>query len=128
MTGLRVALAIIAVSLSSTACASTGSPAESDPFDSAGSEARSVRLMVQNMNFSDVRLFAIRRGSRTSLGVVSGKRDAEFTLDWPLPEPLQIEIRLLAGPNCLTREMEVDPGDVLELQISSVFSQTSACR
>lgn len=128
MTGMRSALAVIAVMLSSTACASTATPTDSDPFDNSGSEARSVRLMVQNMNFSDVRLFAIRRGSRTSLGVVSGKRDAEFTLDWPLPEPLQIEIRLLAGPHCLTREMEVDPGDVLELQISSVFSQTSACR
>jgi hypothetical protein len=109
-------------------CASTaGAPAE-DPFDPQGSGAANVRLLVQNLNFSDARLFAIRPGRRISLGVVGGKQNREFSLDWNVPESLQIEINLLEGSTCLTREMVVDPGDVLDLQIASVFSQTSACR
>ena len=109
-------------------CASTaGAPAE-DPFDPQGSGAANVRLLVQNLNFSDARLFAIRPGRRISLGVVGGNQNREFSLDWTVPELLQIEINLLAGSQCLTREMLVDPGDVLDLQIASVFSQTSACR
>jgi hypothetical protein len=118
----------VLLALSLAGCASTaGAPAE-DPFDPQGSGATNVRLLVQNLNFSDARLFAIRPGRRTSLGVVGGKQNREFSLDWAVPEPLQIEIDLLAGSKCLTREMVVDPGDVLDLQIASVFSQTSACR
>jgi hypothetical protein len=41
---------------------------------------------------------------------------------------MYIEIDMLAGPKCFTEELPVDPGDVLELQIASVFSSTAACR
>ena len=92
-------------------------------------EARpsTVRLLVQNRNFSDVRLYAERRGARKTLGTVTGKQDAEFTLDWPGQDPLQIVIDMVAGPRCTTAEMLVDPGDILELQIAVVFSDTT-CR
>lgn len=124
-TRARIGLAVALLTL--TGCASSGGPEnDSDPFGGEG--ARSVRLIVQNLNFSDARLYAITRGGRRSLGIVGGKTTEEFTLDWTTPESLQIEINLLAGPRCYTREMEVDPGDVLDLQIASVFTQTSACR
>lgn len=120
---------VVAVLALAGACASSGGPANgADPFGGEGARPSTVRLIVQNLNFSDARLYAIRRGGRTSLGVVGGKQTQEFTLDWSLPESLQIEINMLAGPQCYTREMLVDPGDVLELQIAVAFAQTSACR
>ena len=120
-------MGLVLAALTLAGCASSGGPENgSDPFGAEG--ARSVRLIVQNLNFSDARLYAITRGGRRSLGIVGGKSTEEFTLDWATPGSLQIEINLLAGPRCYTREMEVDPGDVLDLQIASVFTQTSACR
>jgi hypothetical protein len=126
---VRARLALVAVASVMTGCASSGATeTASDPFGGEGVRASSVRLIVQNLNFSDARLYAMTRGGRRSIGIVGGKATEEFTLDWTTPESLQIEINLLAGPRCYTRAMEVDPGDVLELQIASVFTQTSACR
>jgi hypothetical protein len=114
--------------LTLAACASAGAPLSSQPFASGSERATSIQLIVQNRNFADARLYAVRRGARTALGIVGGKQDAEFTLDWLLPEPLRIEIALLAGPRCSTEEMQVDPGDIIELQIDAVFTASSACR
>ncbi len=87
-----------------------------------------VRLLVQNMNFNDARLFALATNGRMPIGQVNGKQDREFELDWTLSSYMRIEIDMVAGPKCTTSEMQVDPGDILELQIASVFSQTHDCR
>lgn len=123
---LTATIAFVLVSLLA-ACGSAGPQAEGDPFAS-GERDESVRLVIQNMNFSDARIYTLTRGARRSLGVVGGKQDAEFTIDWSVPEPLQLEIHLLAGPQCYTREILVDPGDILEMQISAVFTDSAACR
>lgn len=117
------------VALALGGCASGGQTVagEGDPFDQ-GARPSSVRIIVQNRNFSDVRLYAHRRGSRRMLGSVTGKQDREFTLDWNMTDPLAIEIDMIAGPRCITREMRVDPGDILELQIAPVFNNSSFCR
>ena len=46
-----------------------------------------------------------------------GKGDETFRLTWSFPQPLSIEIDLLAGGRCVTPELQVDPGDIIELQI-----------
>jgi len=87
-----------------------------------------VRLLVQNMNFNDARLFALATNGRMPIGQVNGKQDRAFELDWPLSSSMRIEIDMVAGPKCTTSEMQVDPGDILELQIASMFNQTQGCR
>lgn len=84
--------------------------------------------MVRNMNFNDVRLFALSPSGRTSIGHVGGKQDMEFQIDWPMSSFMRVEINMIAGPKCQTPEMQVDPGDILELQIAVVFEQTTGCR
>ena len=123
----RVRSLAFVCTIAMAACGAPRTPAQAEPFSATSGRAATVRLIVQNRNFSDARLYAVRRGARTILGQVGGKQDAEFTLDWVLPEPLRIEIDMLAGPRCTTEEMQVDPGDILELQIDAVFSRSSAC-
>lgn len=107
-------------------CATTASPRSTTPFTDTVAE-RSVEIIVDNRNWSDARLYAIRPGARISLGIVGGKDQDTFRMEWPIPETLQIEINLLAGPRCLTETLPVDPGDILDLQIAVVFDETTAC-
>jgi len=97
------------------------------PFTEVGPPT-SITLLVQNRNFSDARLFVLRRGATLPLGVVSGKAESEFDLDWDISDPIQIRIEILAGPTCITEELLADPGDVLELQIDQNFMHSRRCR
>lgn len=132
----RAALALLMLVLATAGCAQTGRPlggggsgGGSDPFATSTERPNRIRIEVRNLNFQDARLYAIRgSGARRSLGSVGGKQDGSFTLEWNLNEDIRIEINLLAGPTCTTRRIQVQPGDILELQIASVFSQSSFCR
>lgn len=97
------------------------------PFTDVG-QPTSITLLVQNRNFSDARLFVLRRGATLPLGVVGGKAEAEFDVDWDMSDPIQIRIEILAGPTCITEELRADPGDVLELQIDQNFLHSRQCR
>jgi hypothetical protein len=124
----HAAAARLLICLVFAGCASTTSSSSDDPFSGSQARPSSVRIIVQNMNFADARLYAVRRGARTRLGTVGGNRDSDFTMRWGFSDVMRIEINLLAGPTCTTPEIMVDPGDVLELQIQQVFSQSSFCR
>ncbi|MCH1571319.1 MAG: hypothetical protein L7S64_08240 [Longimicrobiales bacterium] len=112
-----------------SACATGSADIAEDPyaFTSTNRPPR-VRIVVRNMNFNDVRLFALSPSGRTSIGHVGGKQESEFEIDWRMSAFMSIEINMVAGPKCQTQEMQVDPGDILELQIAVVFQQTAGCR
>ncbi|MDX1645656.1 MAG: hypothetical protein R3304_00825 [Longimicrobiales bacterium] len=117
----------VAAGLWLVGCASGTARSDADPFTESEAPS-SITIMVMNRNFADARLYALRRGQRQSLGVVSGLTDYEFTLEWNFSEPLQLEIDMVAGPQCRTRAIQADPGDVFEFQIASVFTESQACR
>jgi hypothetical protein len=121
-------LALLALSVAMFGCGPAGQLVQrEDPFTRAPVEKEVVRLHVQNLNFNDARLFALSYGSRTRLGIVQGNRDAVFSIPWDQSEPLRIEIDLLAGSKCTTQEIDVDPGDTLDLRIQADLFQTSGC-
>ena len=126
---LRATYALMALVLGTAGCAS-GNPAQADsPFVEAGAVRNLIQIDVVNNNYNDATLWAVRSGAqRVRLGVVSGKGDARFSVPWRFSEPLQIEIDLFTGPRCLTREMSVDPGDILQLEIQAVFLNADYCR
>jgi len=99
-----------------------------DPFSAARAGKQMIRIHVTNLNFADATLWAFRGSTRIRLGTVGGKRDGVFTLDWPHPDRLQMQIDLLGGGRCNTRVIDTDPGDEIDLQIDVVFSRTSLCR
>ena len=114
-----LAVAGLAV-LATTACAHRADT----PFHS---ETESVELEVRNDNFADATLHALRGGERIRLGIVTGHTGRTFELDWRFSQPLRIEIDLLAGGRCVTRDLQVDPGDELYLRIESQLGSMAAC-
>lgn len=92
-----------------------------------GSERDSVELQVQNDNFSDATLHAFRGGERIRIGIVTGHTGETFQIDWRFTMPLRVEIDLLAGGRCVTRPLQVDPGDELYLRIESQLGSMSEC-
>lgn len=111
------------------ACAGSGRPDQAgNPFSEAGGERQLIQIAVQNNNFSDATLWAVvQNARRIRLGSVTGKTDANFTVPWRFSEQLRIEIDMMAGPRCITRPIDVDPGDVLQLEIRAVFQDTLDC-
>ncbi len=87
-----------------------------------------VHIQVLNRNFADATLHAVVTGARRRLGRVTGHGNATFRLDWPYSRSLRIEIDLLAGRTCVTRELNVDPGDVIELQIEPNLRGDADCQ
>jgi hypothetical protein len=124
---IRRASAALAVFAAVSACAA-GAPA-ARPFQggSASARATEVQIVAQNREFSPATLYAISLGERRKLGVLEGKAETTYTIPWRTPGPMQIEIVLLARGSCVTEELTVDPGDVLELQIEPENNRTWRC-
>ena len=112
--------------LAAAGCASTGTA--SSPFSDAAPADDQIRIEVRNLNWNEARLYAVSTGRRIRLGTVGGNQDAVYTLDWDFSLPLALEIQLVAGASCTTRQMQVDPGDLLELQIQSDSATRDFCR
>lgn len=112
------------VLLFTTGCAATQT---ANPFDGAVQGDRTIRIEVRNFNFADATLFARRGSQRIRMGVVTGKTDRNFDVPWTISVPLQVEINLLAGDRCITPPRNVEPGEVILLQIPINLSNDSDC-
>lgn len=89
-----------------------------DPF-TGGANAGTGRLTVevQNLNFNDLAIFAVRSGEQIRLGRVTGKSDARFTTEWNFAHPVRFRVDIVGGETCATRELTVDPGGRVFVQI-----------
>jgi len=94
---------------------------DSNPFSGARSE-REVKVFITNLAFMDATVYGVTTGGRHRLGMVTGKKEATFTMPLRFPSLMHLEIDLLAGPRCETEKLVVDPGDHLELIINHEHS------
>lgn len=129
-TSRTLAAAVLASLLLLPGCATgRAKPANANPFSQEPAERNEVQIQVKNHNFSDATVWAlVRDGRRTRLGYVTGKSDAVFTMPWTFSEPLRIEFDLIADVRCVTEQIVVDPGDIVELQISVDPRSDPQCR
>ena len=104
-----------------TACTGT----RPSPFGDA--RDLTIQIDVRNLNFADATLHAHRSGQRIRLGIVTGKSRGSFTVPWRISRSVRIEIDLLAGPRCMTPEMVVGPGDIVEVEIQASTSLDPYC-
>lgn len=127
---LTRAFAGAALVLALTACASGGGKSASgNPFAQAGEGEAEIRILVRNFNYNDANVWAVVRDARRErLGTVTGKSENTFTLRWSFTDALRLEFDLIGGVRCLTDALAVDPGEIIELQISVDPSQDPNCR
>ncbi len=118
------------LALALASCASgRGKPASGNPFASAERGEAEIRILVRNFNYNDANVWAVVRDARRErLGTVTGKSEATFTLRWSFTDALRLEFDLIGGVRCVTDALPVDPGEIIELQISVDPSQDPACR
>lgn len=121
---MRAAL-VAAVTALGAACAARAG--EGNPAITPGLEDQ-IEIRIINNNFSDARLYAVHPRAREFLGMLTGKTEANYTLDWDFSQTLSIEISLLAGGTCTTEELIVDPGEALFLSIDSTLATMRNCR
>lgn len=89
------------------------STAGHNPFDpssipGAGALDDPIRIDVQNSNFNDVTIWAIRQGQRIRLGRVTGKTDETFRIAWNVAVPISFAIDEVGGRGCRTNSLSVD--------------------
>jgi hypothetical protein len=124
---MKTALKIIPLVLVLSACASS-SGATGNPFDETAAGRNEIRVLVQNGNFYDARIYILADGVRRYLGAVGGKTDGVFTMPLAFPQEMRIQIDLLTGGDCTTEALPVDPGDTLQLQILPDPMASQLCR
>lgn len=102
------AATLLAVVLLSACGASRAAPS---PFEEGPRGAPSedpIRVDVQNLNFNDITIWAVRQGQRIRLGRVTGKTDATFRIPWNLAIPISFEIDVVGGRSCRTGQVGVE--------------------
>ena len=105
--------ALLAVVLAG--CMGTGGQTGT-PMEDGARGTEQIELLVRNNNFNQATVYTSREHGSKRLGVVRGKSEATFRLDWHLPY-LQLRIKFLAGSTVLTETLPVDSDDRLELII-----------
>jgi hypothetical protein len=88
-------------------------PHAAAPQDSV---ARGISLEVENQNFYDATIYAVRPGIRQRVGYVTGEGKRTLSFRWPDGD-LRLEISLLAVGSYYTQVMDVQQGDELQLTV-----------
>ena len=90
-------------------------------------EDATIRVQIENRAFQDATVHAIWPGRRLRLGTVTATMTANYTLQVDRSVLLHFDFDLLAGPNCTTRQIWADPGDIIVLEINSRFIDGPDC-
>ena len=121
-----ILMVLVLGTLSQVGC-SLGPRHSGAAFGSQGQDD-SIRIFVTNLNFMDATLWAVTTGTRKKLGIVTGKRNAVYTIPWDGFLELHLEVDLLSGPRCKTESLPVGPGDNIELIIDVEMTQSPMCK
>ena len=78
-----------------------------------------IRVEVQNLNFNDVTIWAVRQGQRIRLGRVTGKTDEVFRTRWNPAMAISFNIDVTGGRSCNTQQVGVDENAVVWVSIPS---------
>lgn len=78
-----------------------------DPTAPTGVDDR-IRVEVQNLNFNDATVYAMRASQRIRIGRVTGKTDQVFTIDWNVAQPIGFVVDVVGGRSCRTTQVIVE--------------------
>lgn len=93
-----------------------------NPFDrsepTGGIEER-IRIEVQNLNFNDATVWALRSSQRIRVGRVTGKTDQTFRIDWNVAAPISFQVDVVGSRTCRTGAVAVEANSRVWLSIPS---------
>ena len=112
-------LRIIALMLTLALPAACSSAPE--PETSAGPVNARTIVQIENRNFYDMQIYAVRFGERQRLGLATGNRTSTFEL--PAHWTTGASVRFVASPVgsdqvAWSQDYSVKPGDVVKLEIN----------
>lgn len=112
-------LAVFALLLGVGGC---GSAKAINPFAPPSASETQIRVTIENQNFGDATIHALRGGERIRLGQVTGKSEQNFNVRWNFSLPMEFEIHIVGGQGCRVRPIPVDPGDRIWVRIPTELS------
>ena len=109
-------LVVLGLLLTATACARTTGEAATEPQPRA-------QLIVDNQNWFDVTVYAVRGGVRARVGFVTGLSRARFAMPVALG-PASLDVAFVAhaigsGEFIGLGSVPVDPGQIIRLRLAS---------
>jgi hypothetical protein len=107
-------IALILVVAAIPACALLPGRGAPDPDEEP--MPREITLEVDNQNFHDATLYALRSGERRRIGNVNGLKTGRFSFVWTDLD-LRVEIHLLSVGSYFTRPIMIEPGDEVKLTV-----------
>lgn len=125
----RILLALGAIALMAGCATRSDAPSPFDERRVGGAAASEdpIRIDVQNLNFNDVTVWAMRGSQRIRLGRVTGKTDQTFRISWNVAVPISFNIDVTGGRSCQTGQLGVEPDAVVWLTIPGNVGQ-QPCR
>lgn len=122
--------ALIVALVGAAGCAQSRQTAPS-PFDGGGARGNAtedpIRVEIQNLNFNDITVWAVRQGQRLRLGRVTGKTDETFRIQWNPAVPIYFVIDVTGGRSCRTPQVAVEPDAYVWVTVPSNVG-TQPCR
>lgn len=105
---ISAGLLALAVGLGVGGCASGGGTQEEAVAPASG---QGVRLTVINEQRTEAEIWSVVDGSRQRLGMVRSMDRGSFLIPMDRGRNLRMEFRIFGGPTCLTRDVQMVPGE-----------------
>ena len=113
LAGNRLTLAAFLV----VATAGCGARSRSPFAGPAQQGSEQIHVHIENHNFNDATVHALRGGQRIRLGTTTGKTDEDFRVRWTSTLRIEFQISLVGGGSCRVRPMTANPGDRVWVRI-----------
>ena len=114
---LRGTLPVLAVALAACSAGQARSPFDGPA--SSGPAEDQIRVEVQNLNFNDATIWALRASQRVRVGRVSGKSTQVFTIRWNVAQPIGFEVDVVSARTCRTGQVVVNANSRVWVTIPS---------
>ena len=109
----RKLLGTVVVALLAAGCGSTAAP----PPTLGGDASQALTITIRNEQIDAARITLWVNSARRRLGDVRGNSTETFQVPMPVSASVRMEFDLTLGASCVTRDVFLAPGDVIDVTI-----------
>jgi len=103
----------VVVALFTAGCGGTAAP----PPTLGGDASQALTITIRNEQIDAARITLFLNSTRQRLGDVRGNSTETFQVPMRVSASVRMEFDLTLGANCVTRDIELGPGDVVQTVI-----------